>query len=435
MEVTRKVVNRHWWKLLGLKIVLLLVSVSGVLACGVGLFVTIPIGVAALMYAYEDIFAPARKAIPAAGPSGTVVMPATPAGQFGSRFSKPVIAGLAAAAVFVLVVAIVALFQSHRRSRLQQMVFVNEPAAVEEATPTEYVSPAAQNALPIVFGPIIEMTFLPNNPRQRALNLASGQFVTPTQGEFDFGPNGQSTLRAAGVDLYFPRHEPGVATHLTALDWRMLFDAPSGDSNVAVESVESVSPEVMRQQLDNWNNEAWKTNGTAPGMAVLLSGVKNRNLQMHAEDFADSNVKLFVTRDGTAGVLQIVAAEAGSDEMKIRYKLVDQPRAGAGAVSARERKSNHENFLVRLQAASTIMDVDGRSSAVAAVVKDAARAGDADIVKTAVGRIIDSSTRDETAREAALLLARSGQRKAAIEVTRFIMSIDTRDQTLAELAR
>jgi len=40
MEVTRKVVTRHWWKLLGLNIVLALVSVSGILACGVGLFVT-----------------------------------------------------------------------------------------------------------------------------------------------------------------------------------------------------------------------------------------------------------------------------------------------------------------------------------------------------------------------------------------------------------
>ena len=56
MELSRKVIHRHWWKLFGLVLVAGLVSIAGVLACVVGIFVTIPIAFGAIAYAYEDIF-------------------------------------------------------------------------------------------------------------------------------------------------------------------------------------------------------------------------------------------------------------------------------------------------------------------------------------------------------------------------------------------
>ncbi len=56
MELSRKVVTHHWWTVFGLVIVAGLVAVAGVLGCLVGIFVTMPICIAALMYAYEDIF-------------------------------------------------------------------------------------------------------------------------------------------------------------------------------------------------------------------------------------------------------------------------------------------------------------------------------------------------------------------------------------------
>jgi hypothetical protein len=56
MELSRKVVSHHWWILFGMVIVSGLVAIAGILACVVGIFVTVPIGIAALMYAYEDIF-------------------------------------------------------------------------------------------------------------------------------------------------------------------------------------------------------------------------------------------------------------------------------------------------------------------------------------------------------------------------------------------
>jgi capsular polysaccharide biosynthesis protein len=58
MRLSRKTISKHWWKFLGFLIVLGLVSLAGLIACCVGVFVTVPVSLAALMYAYEDIFNP-----------------------------------------------------------------------------------------------------------------------------------------------------------------------------------------------------------------------------------------------------------------------------------------------------------------------------------------------------------------------------------------
>ncbi len=56
MKTSFKQVNRHWWQVFGLVIVIGLINLAGLLACCVGLLFTIPIGFAALMFAYETIF-------------------------------------------------------------------------------------------------------------------------------------------------------------------------------------------------------------------------------------------------------------------------------------------------------------------------------------------------------------------------------------------
>ena len=56
MEVSRKVVNRHFWKVLLFALVSLLVLLAGMLCFVVGFFVALPIVTAATVYAYEDIF-------------------------------------------------------------------------------------------------------------------------------------------------------------------------------------------------------------------------------------------------------------------------------------------------------------------------------------------------------------------------------------------
>ncbi len=56
MELSRKVVTRHWWKVFGFALVCALVGLCGALVCGVGIIIAMPIIKAATVYAYEDIF-------------------------------------------------------------------------------------------------------------------------------------------------------------------------------------------------------------------------------------------------------------------------------------------------------------------------------------------------------------------------------------------
>ncbi|HLH57352.1 MAG TPA: GYF domain-containing protein [Verrucomicrobiae bacterium] len=56
MELSRKVVSRHWFITFAFVLVIGLLAGCGALLCCVGLFVTMPIASMALLYAYEDIF-------------------------------------------------------------------------------------------------------------------------------------------------------------------------------------------------------------------------------------------------------------------------------------------------------------------------------------------------------------------------------------------
>jgi uncharacterized membrane protein len=57
MKLSWKLVRKHWWQVFGLILLVGLVNLAGVLLCLVGLLFTVPISLAALMYAYETIFA------------------------------------------------------------------------------------------------------------------------------------------------------------------------------------------------------------------------------------------------------------------------------------------------------------------------------------------------------------------------------------------
>jgi hypothetical protein len=56
MELSRKVVNKHWWVLFGLILVGALANLVGLAVCCVGVYVSQPVIIAALAFAYEDIF-------------------------------------------------------------------------------------------------------------------------------------------------------------------------------------------------------------------------------------------------------------------------------------------------------------------------------------------------------------------------------------------
>jgi hypothetical protein len=55
MELSRKVITKHWWSFCGLWLLSILLNFAGALVCCVGQFVSAPVTLLALMYAYEDI--------------------------------------------------------------------------------------------------------------------------------------------------------------------------------------------------------------------------------------------------------------------------------------------------------------------------------------------------------------------------------------------
>ena len=66
MELSRKVVCRHWWVFFGFALANILVGVLGWLACFIGIYVAVPVIYGAVAYAYEDIF----RSAPANPPAG-----------------------------------------------------------------------------------------------------------------------------------------------------------------------------------------------------------------------------------------------------------------------------------------------------------------------------------------------------------------------------
>jgi hypothetical protein len=56
MKTSWKRVHKHWWHVFGLVVITGLLNIAGFCVCCVGLLFTIPVGIAALMFAYETIF-------------------------------------------------------------------------------------------------------------------------------------------------------------------------------------------------------------------------------------------------------------------------------------------------------------------------------------------------------------------------------------------
>ena len=79
MELSRKVVTKHWWPCFGLLLLAGLIGLLGFLGCVVGIFFTLPIAVGATAYSYLDIFCaePAINELLAPPPSGPGITPAT----------------------------------------------------------------------------------------------------------------------------------------------------------------------------------------------------------------------------------------------------------------------------------------------------------------------------------------------------------------------
>lgn len=61
MEVSRRVITAQWWRMFGLLLLAGLIAMLGIIGLIIGVFITLPIAIGALAYAYEDLCRPPAK--------------------------------------------------------------------------------------------------------------------------------------------------------------------------------------------------------------------------------------------------------------------------------------------------------------------------------------------------------------------------------------
>jgi hypothetical protein len=153
-------------------------------------------------------------------------------------------------------------------------------------------------------------------------------------------------------------------------------------------------------------------------------------LDQQDKTLSGSEVLKWVSRDGTRGLLQIDGFTDDPPGVKVRFRLLKQPfRPGDS------NRFSREGLTERLDAAGGIGNAPERSRVFARLATDAARAGEVDLVTTALQGIMENSMRDQAALDSARVLARGHLRKQAIEIAKTIASNEMRDQALTELAQ
>lgn len=121
MELSRKAVTRHWFKFFALAIVLTLFKLAGLVAFLVGFFVTLPIAIAALMYAYEDLFGTPDPAAPVVSVTNTT-----------KRWGW-----ISVATAIVVALLLLSLSQCERGTRPKRGGRVQPPAAQRQGLPAQ----------------------------------------------------------------------------------------------------------------------------------------------------------------------------------------------------------------------------------------------------------------------------------------------------------
>lgn len=436
MELSRKVVTKHWFKFLGLALVLMMLAFCGVLLFVFGIFVMSPLILASLMYAYEDVFGAATglAPLPQRGPSGTVVSPTPPVipePPVGGHWTTATKIGLAGVITVLLFLGASVLVHSVRRHHQERMwpppMAAEAPAAPVAPQPSAPAvvpvasvdsteaspSPApAEPASPPAFGPVAEMTLT----NLSAINLASGQVepLPPSVTGQNRGPDKDAAACAwmEDTDMDFAYVDDYDGFYGMTRDLNTLKRGDWGQ----------VNPALVAQLLHDSGQDV-----------AAKFGEANRF------DNPTNYTYAFRTRDGSVGLLQFIRYTENPPGATIRFKLAP-PAAVAVSPSGMVAGADIHNHLEedlddRLEAASNVNDVIERDSLLAAIAADAARAGDTEVIEKSLGQMINLTQRDTATRDAAIQLAKDGLRKQAIELAKGMSNFTARDRTLAELAR
>ncbi len=405
MMLSMKMVRKHWWKIFGLVIVLVLVGFSGLLAFGIGFFITAPIALCALMYAYEDIFGEAGKAVPAGATAGFPGVRRPEPTPMTAGIPGPAVAGIAVGIVALgAVVFLLGLIPNRRQTIIVHDSRPRVPVARQRGDREPQSVKGGAQAL--TFGAVNEKLVT------NGINLANGRLISVAMTYNSDDPRDKVAenirhMEIAGVDAYILADNQGGTTGklyglgltlraLDSEDWNQMTPAQL-DSALAAAASDSDSLLKMEAPEDGYNTYAFRT------------------------------------REGARGMAQVTLADAERGAVKLRYKLVEKGGGGPRAISAKDRKALQENLSARFEAAILISNTNDRDEALATLTKDAASAGEADLIRQFISMISNSETQGEAAHDAAIMLAKRGQMKQATAIAQTISEGHIRDQTLSEL--
>jgi hypothetical protein len=120
--------------------------------------------------------------------------------------------------------------------------------------------------------------------------------------------------------------------------------------------------------------------------------------------------------------------------MRLLFPLLCLAALFIGCDGAAKNTNDVRSLEVRLDAALAINDGNTRGSTLTILARDAAEAGNGEIVKKAVAGIPEGKVHQNAAQSCALKLAEKGQHEAANEVAKMIADEKLRDNVLRSLS-
>ncbi len=438
MELSRKVVTRHWWKLFGLVLVAVLLYALGLMVFIIGFFIAAPIAMLAGTYAYEDIFG---KTSPTAaplgtGPSGTVVMPAAAQPLRGGSAPWTLATKIGLAAVAVTIVCLLAWhmpIRHHHVSRLgprlddemQPAPEIQDTASPEPPTVESGIDRQADGAAQAGAAVVTSSKAFPQPDKlqytaeieQQFTNFAAIKLASAVQDPLPLSVTGQNRG---------PEKDSAATAWMGSADRDFAYIG-------AYDGFYGMTRDMVTLKRGDWDDISPES----------LTGLLRDSGQDVGERFGDASPMNnptnytygFKTRDGSVGLLQVISFTENPVGVKIRYKLVQSNANLDTVASSPANREFQERLSERLEAASSITDVTEKDKPLAAVATDAAKAGEVVLAKQALAEMYYIAERDAATHDAAMLLQKRGMRKQAIEIAKGITDYTTRNQTLAELAQ
>ncbi len=454
MELSRKVVHKHWWKVLLLMLVFGGLYLIGFMACGVGIFLAAPVAIAMLVYAYEDMFGlgqpPAAVPVrplaaapaPAVGPAGTMVVPnefispaaaapganppppgvpppplgavppaggvpPPPAMQAWGKGKWLVIAAIVGLVGLLLLIALVALVPSF------MLPMGGHQAVHQFGNASIHFQPVAPLPPSTPLPPLP-----PRSPAWRSLAGRLHQELSAVPASFD--DFSLASANSSNLVISFAGLQSGLP--------EATGDRPGGIYVSNEDAVVSLSAEKGIQVFDK--KDHGHVSFSLPGLHINVNKTGDKSFP------------------GMAGTLVGVPANAGGWKFTGTRQLggvaftltnLDLPAllAESTAVSAQSevQAASQDVLQARLEAAETISAASDKDEALKTLAVDATQAGDLALAKQALEQISDVDVHDPAARQCMQTLVKAGHRKEAMEMAKIIQDTDTRDQALLELAK